>query len=104
MISARNVLYSVSRIVILYRSCSSMGSASHLAYKWDMLTGKQETIMAIITGEVVPDPHGSRTFLAICKYGDEMIASWPVRSTEEGERQIVEALKGLQKKAEDDGW
>jgi hypothetical protein len=54
--------------------------------------------MAFVTAEVVADPHGSRTYLVICKSDGEVFASWPVRTEKEGEQQLVDALRGLAQK------
>jgi hypothetical protein len=59
--------------------------------------------MVIVTGEVVADPSGTPQFLVICKFGDEVISSWPVRTEKEGEAQLVEGLRGLALKARDEG-
>ena len=59
--------------------------------------------MAIVSGEVVPDPSGARQFLVICKFGDEVIGSWPVHTQKEGETQLIDALRGLAIKAKEEG-
>ena len=58
--------------------------------------------MPYVTGDVVPSPGEEEPFKVVFKQGDTVIAEWPVGSKEEGEEEIVEAIKGLVEDAEDD--
>lgn len=51
--------------------------------------------MAFVTGEVIPDPHGARSFRVVFKAGTETIVEWTVYSEILGKAQIIEGLKGL---------
>jgi hypothetical protein len=60
--------------------------------------------MAFVTGEVIPDPHGSRTYDVVFRRGKEILASWPVSSQQDGEKQIVELLRRLDEQARREGY
>ena len=47
-----------------------------------------------ISCEVYPDPH-STVFIVVCKYGDDVITKFAVRSQQEGEAVLVRALRDL---------
>lgn len=51
--------------------------------------------MAYVTGEVVQTPHADLPFKVVFKHGHDVIQEWPVESEEDGEQQIIEALRGL---------
>ncbi len=51
--------------------------------------------MAFVTGDVVPSPGGEEPFKVVFKQGETVIAEWPVGTKEEGEEEILEAIKGL---------
>jgi hypothetical protein len=57
--------------------------------------------MAFVTGDVVPSPGEEEPFKVVFKQGDTVIAQWPVGSKEEGEEEILEAVKGLVEEDDD---
>jgi hypothetical protein len=57
---------------------------------------EKESAMAFVTGEVVPSPGGELPFKVVFKQGDTVLSEMPVASEEEGEREIVTILRGLQ--------
>jgi hypothetical protein len=60
--------------------------------------------MAFSTGEVLATPGGSQPFKVIFTTDGKVTAEWPVASEGDGEKQIVEVLKGLKKIAVDEGF
>ena len=59
--------------------------------------------MTFITGDVIPDPHSSRSFRVIFKRGDETIVEWTVNSEAEGRIHIIVGLKEMQRRYDPDG-
>ena len=57
--------------------------------------------MAFVTGDVVPSPGEEEPFKVVFKHGDTVIAEWHVGSKEEGEEEILEAIKDLVEKDDD---
>lgn len=51
--------------------------------------------MSFVTGEVVEERGGESPFKVVFKQGDEVLAEWAVESKEEGEEQIVAAIRSL---------
>lgn len=51
--------------------------------------------MSFVTGEVVEERGGETPFKVVFKQGDEVLAEWSVESKEEGEEQIVAAIRSL---------
>lgn len=60
--------------------------------------------MAFSTGEIVETPDDEQPFKVVFSMGSEIIGEWPVSSRAEGEKQIIEVLKGLKKVAQDQGY
>jgi hypothetical protein len=59
--------------------------------------------MSFVTGEVVEERGGESPFKVVFKQGDEVLAEWSVESKEEGEEQIVAAIRSLMEEhGEDD--
>jgi hypothetical protein len=58
--------------------------------------------MAFVTGDVVPSPGEETPFKVVFKHGEEVIAEWGVESKEDGEEEILEAVKGLAEDDDDD--
>jgi hypothetical protein len=58
--------------------------------------------MAFVTGEVIPDPRGADTFQVVFKAGTETIAKWTVYSEILGKAQIIEGLKGMQSRYDEE--
>lgn len=58
--------------------------------------------MAFVTGDVVASDDEEHPFKVVFKRGEEVISEWLVESQEDGETQIVEALKELGASEEDD--
>jgi hypothetical protein len=58
--------------------------------------------MAFVTGDVIPCMGEEHPFKVVFKQGDTVIAEWLVETREEGELEIVEALKGLVDDDDDD--
>ena len=59
--------------------------------------------MAIVTGEVIPDPGGDRSFKVVIKHGETVIAEWSVDSIMQGEQELVEGLRQLADRARKEG-
>jgi hypothetical protein len=59
--------------------------------------------MAFVTGEVIPDPHGSRGFHVVFRAGNETIVEWTVYSELLGKAQIIEGLKGMRSRYDEEG-
>lgn len=51
--------------------------------------------MAFITGDVVPVEGEEHPYKVIFKHGDAIVAEWLVESVEDGQAEILEAIKGL---------
>jgi hypothetical protein len=51
--------------------------------------------MAFVTGDVVPVEGEEHPYKVIFKHGDAVIAEWLVESVEDGQAEILEALRGL---------
>ena len=51
--------------------------------------------MAFVTADVVPSPGEEEPFKVVFKQGETVIAEWPVGTKQEGEEEILEAIKGL---------
>lgn len=51
--------------------------------------------MAFVTGDVVASDDEEHPFKVVFKRGEEVISEWLVESQEDGEAQILEALKEL---------
>jgi hypothetical protein len=51
--------------------------------------------MPFVTADVVPSDDEDQPFKVVFKRGDEIIAEWLVDSEEEGEEQILEAVREL---------
>jgi hypothetical protein len=58
--------------------------------------------MAFITADVVPSDDDEQPFKVVFMRGDEIIAEWLVESQEEGEEQLLEAVRELGAGDEDD--
>jgi len=58
--------------------------------------------MAFITADVVPSDDDDQPFKVVFMRGDEIIAEWLVESQEEGEEQLLEAVRELGAGDEDD--
>jgi len=58
--------------------------------------------MAFVTGEVVEDSGGETPFKVVFKQGDTVLAEWGVDSKEDGEEEIVAAIRGLSEEGGDD--
>jgi hypothetical protein len=54
-----------------------------------------EDEMSFVTGEVVEERGGDSPFKVVFKQGEEVLAEWAVESKEEGEEQIVAAIRSL---------
>ena len=51
--------------------------------------------MAFITADVVPSDDEEQPFKVVFMRGDEILAEWLVESQEEGEEQLLEAVREL---------
>ncbi len=51
--------------------------------------------MAFVSGEVVPTSGQKQPFKVVFSQGNTVLSEWPVNSVQEGEAQIVKALRGL---------
>jgi hypothetical protein len=51
--------------------------------------------MAFITADVVPSDDEEQPFKVVFMRGDEIVAEWLVESQEEGEEQLLEAVREL---------
>lgn len=58
--------------------------------------------MAFITGDVVPVEGEEHPYKVIFKHGDAIVAEWLVESVEDGQAEILEAIKGLVDDEDDD--
>lgn len=58
--------------------------------------------MAIVTADVVPSNDEEQPFKVVFMHGDKIIAEWLVDSQEEGEEQLLEAIRELDESDEDD--
>ncbi len=58
--------------------------------------------MAFVTGDVVASDDEELPFKVVFKHGEDVISEWLVESQEDGEAQILEALKELGASEEDD--
>lgn len=58
--------------------------------------------MAFITGDVVPVEGEEHPYKVIFKHGDAIVAEWLVESVEDGQAEILEAIKGLVDDDDDD--
>jgi hypothetical protein len=58
--------------------------------------------MAFVTGEVVEDTGGETPFKVVFKQGDTVLAEWGVDSKEDGEEEIVAAIRGLSEEGDED--
>ena len=58
--------------------------------------------MAFITADVVPSDDEEQPFKVVFMRGDEIIAEWHVKSQEEGEEQLLEAVRELGEDDDDD--
>ena len=59
--------------------------------------------MAYLTADVVPSDDEEQPFKVVFLRGTEIIAEWLVESQEEGEEQLLEAVKELGASEGDDG-
>lgn len=59
--------------------------------------------MAFVTGEIIPSGETEYPFKVVFKQGDTVISEWLVESKEDGEAEIIEALKSLAQFEDDDG-
>lgn len=59
--------------------------------------------MAFVTGDVVAVEGEELPFKVVFKQGDEVLSEWLVESQEDGEAQLIEALRGLTEDEEDEG-
>ena len=57
--------------------------------------------MAFITADVVPSDDDEQPFKVVFMRGDEIVAEWLVESQEEGEEQLLEAVRELGASDED---
>lgn len=51
--------------------------------------------MAFITADVIPSDDEEQPFKVVFMRGDEIVAEWLVESQEEGEEQLLEAVREL---------
>ena len=58
--------------------------------------------MAIVTGDVLPDPEGELPFKVVFKQGETVIAEWSVESKEQGVQEMVEHIKDAVAEDDDD--
>jgi hypothetical protein len=58
--------------------------------------------MAFVTGDVIPSEDADFPFKVCFKQGETVIAEWLVKSKDDGEEQIVEALQELADFSDDD--
>ena len=57
--------------------------------------------MAFITADVIPSDDEEQPFKGVFMRGDEIVAEWLVESQEEGEEQLLEAVRELGASDED---
>ncbi len=60
--------------------------------------------MAFVSGEVLPTPGKEKPFAVMFVQDGIILSQWPVDSIEEGERQIIHTLKGLERFAREQGY
>jgi hypothetical protein len=60
--------------------------------------------MSFVTAAVLPTPGKERPFAVMFVQDGIILLQWPVDSVEEGERQIVDAMGGLQEYAKKNGY
>jgi hypothetical protein len=58
--------------------------------------------MAFMTADVIPSDDDEQPYKVVFMRGDEIIAEWLVDSQEEGEEQILEAVRELGEDADED--
>ncbi len=58
--------------------------------------------MAFVTADVIPSDDEEQPFKVVFMRGDEILAEWLVDSQEEGEEQLLEAIRDLGASDEDD--
>ena len=58
--------------------------------------------MAFVTADVVPSDDEEQPFKVVFMRGDEILAEWLVDSQEEGEEQLLEAVRELGTSEEDE--
>jgi hypothetical protein len=58
--------------------------------------------MAFVTADVIPSGDEEQPFKVVFTRGDEIIAEWLVESQEEGEEQILEAIRELAEEHDED--
>lgn len=58
--------------------------------------------MAFLTADVIPSDDDEQPFKVVFMRGSEIIAEWLVESQEEGEEQLLEAVKELGASDDDD--
>jgi hypothetical protein len=58
--------------------------------------------MAFITADVIPSDDDEQPFKVVFMRGDEIIVEWLVDSQEEGEEQLLEAVRELGEDQDDD--
>jgi hypothetical protein len=58
--------------------------------------------MAFVTADVIPSDDEEQPFKVVFMRGDEILAEWLVESQEEGEEQLLEAVRELGAGEEDD--
>ena len=58
--------------------------------------------MAFITGDVLPVEGEEHPYKVVFKHGDAIIAEWLVESIEEGQAEMLEAIRGLADDDDDD--
>jgi len=51
--------------------------------------------MAFVTGDIVPSGEEDYPFKVVFKQGETVVSEWLVSSKEDGEAEIIEALKSL---------
>lgn len=59
--------------------------------------------MAFVTGDVVAVEGEELPFKVVFKQGEDVLSEWLVESQEDGEAQIIEALRSLTEDDEDEG-
>lgn len=57
--------------------------------------------MAFVTADVIPSDDEEQPFKVVFMRGDEIVAEWLVESQEEGEEQLLEAVRELGASDED---
>ena len=59
--------------------------------------------MAVVTGAIVPDQFGARSFRVQLKFGSKVIADWPVGDEETGRRQLLDILERARDEHDEEG-